>query len=105
MREQLSLIIPNASMHGPPTSSTVLVNLGKSIRPGDRWFSPANRVRSATASDYVISMIGSAGICWQANIKGTSSISPAGYILCRALFLRVANVAGMAASVDGIELP
>jgi len=50
-------------------------------------------------------MIGSAGICWQANIKGTSSISPAGYILCRALFLRVANVAGMAASVDGIELP
>jgi len=28
---QLSLIIPNASGHGPPTSSLVLVNLGMSI--------------------------------------------------------------------------
>jgi len=36
--DQLSLIIPNVSMHGPPTSSTVLVNLGKSLRPAAQGF-------------------------------------------------------------------
>jgi hypothetical protein len=35
---QLSLIIPNATMPGPPTSGTVLVNLGKSIEPAIRGF-------------------------------------------------------------------
>ncbi|SRR6266581_80831 len=33
LADQLSLIIPNASRHGPPTSSPVLVNLGKASEP------------------------------------------------------------------------
>jgi len=36
--DQLSLIIPDAAMHGPPTSSTVLVNLGTSIEPAAHGF-------------------------------------------------------------------
>ena len=35
---QLSLIIPNAPMHGPPTSTTVLVNLGMSSGPAAPGF-------------------------------------------------------------------
>jgi hypothetical protein len=41
--EQLSLIIPNASTHGPPTSSAVLANLGNSGAVTDRF--PAKRVK------------------------------------------------------------
>src|SRR3990172_2331973 len=48
--EECSLIIPNASTHGPPTSSAVQVNPGKILCGSFTRTFPVNRVRSATAS-------------------------------------------------------
>ena len=50
-REECSLIIPNGSTQGPPTSRAVQVNLGNSFAVTEGF--PANRVRTATASGYV----------------------------------------------------
>lgn len=45
--EEFSLIIPNASTQGPPTSSAVQVNLGNFIAGYFTVKLPANRVRGA----------------------------------------------------------
>jgi hypothetical protein len=50
-REECSLIIPNGSTQGPPTSRAVQVNLGNSFAVTEGF--PANRVRTATASGYI----------------------------------------------------
>ena len=49
--EECSLIIPNASTQGPPTSRAVQVNPAKILYGSFTRTDAANRVRSATASD------------------------------------------------------
>jgi hypothetical protein len=51
--EELSLIIPNVSRHGPPTSSPVQVNPAKTFFGSFTKVFLANRVRNATASGSV----------------------------------------------------
>src|ERR1039457_5513666 len=51
--EECSLIIPNVSTQGPPTSSAVQVNAGAFSFGSFTENNPANRVRNATASSSV----------------------------------------------------
>src|ERR1035441_7571361 len=51
--EEFSLIIPNVSTQGPPTSSAVQVNPGAFSFRSFTENIPANRVRNATTSGYV----------------------------------------------------
>jgi hypothetical protein len=56
------ILIPNASTHGPPTSSAVQINHGNFMAGCFTEKFPANRVRDATVSGYAGVFMASAGI-------------------------------------------
>jgi hypothetical protein len=71
--EECSLIIPNVSTLGPPTSRAVQVNLGSSQAGCFTVDLPANRVRDATASAMWVQLCEGPGWLVQAELAAWAS--------------------------------